>query len=105
MRVDRRVTHGASEVLVLAVRDVKVCLRVAELLRETEIDAVALVAATADTYEEVIWLGVMVDRVVGVNVLYPRDLSWKCAGSQSVPARGQNVATNIRADRDVARQS
>jgi hypothetical protein len=48
---------------------VQVGLRVPVLLGQTKIDHVDLVAALADTHEEVVGLDVAVDEVAGVNVL------------------------------------
>lgn len=67
--VDRRITSGASQVLVLSVRNVEVRLGVAVLLGQTEIDHVDLVAALTDTHEEVVGLDVTVDERLGVDVL------------------------------------
>ena len=49
VRVDGSVTSGTSQVLVLPVRNMKMCLGVAELLRKTEVDDVNLVATLANT--------------------------------------------------------
>lgn len=73
MGVDRRVTSSTSEVLVLTVGDVEMCLGVTVLLCETEIDDVDLVAALSDAHQEVVWLDVTVDEVARVDVLYARD--------------------------------
>ena len=74
MSVDAGVAGCASQVLVLPVRDVEVRLGVAVLLRETEVDDVNLVAALADTHQEVVGLDVTVDEVAGVDVLNTGDL-------------------------------
>jgi hypothetical protein len=57
---------------------VKMGLRVPELLRETEIDDVDLVATLTDPHEEVVGLDIPVDEVSRVDVLDAGDL-WKMA--------------------------
>jgi len=54
MGVDGGVTGRAGQVLVLPVQDMKMCLRVSELLCETEIDDIDLIAMLADPYKEVV---------------------------------------------------
>merc|ERR1719258_82252 len=54
-----------------AVRDVLVCLRVAVLLGEAEVDAVDQVGLAAETDEEVVRLDVAVDERLVVDVLDP----------------------------------
>ena len=75
MGVDGGVTSGTSQVLVLSVGNVEVGLRVPVLLGETKIDDIDLVAALADSHQEVVRLDVTVDEVTGVDVLDARDLS------------------------------
>jgi hypothetical protein len=67
--VDGRVARRAREVLVLALHDVHVSLRVALALREAEVDDVDDVRAAAEPHEEVIGLDVAVDEGLGVDVL------------------------------------
>lgn len=67
--VDRGVTSGTSQVLVLPVGDVQMGLRVPVLLGKTEIDNVHLVTTLADAHEEVVGLDVTVDEVPGVDIL------------------------------------
>ena len=72
--VDRGITGGTRQVLVLPVGDVEVRLRVSELLCQTKVDDVDLVATFADSHEEVVGLDVTVDEVAGVDVLHTRNL-------------------------------
>lgn len=74
MSVDGGVSRGTGEVLVLSVRDMEVCLRVAVFLGETEIDDVDLVPAFADAHQEVVGLDVAVDEVAGMDVFDTGDL-------------------------------
>jgi hypothetical protein len=69
MGVDGGVTSGTSQVLVLPVGNVKVGLRVSELLCETKIDDIDLVAALADAHQEVVRLDVTVNEVARVDIL------------------------------------
>lgn len=69
MRVDAGITGGTSQVLVLSVRDVEVRLGITVLLGQTKIDNVDLIAALANTHEEVIGLDITVDKGLGVDVL------------------------------------
>jgi hypothetical protein len=77
MSVDRSVTSSSSQVLVLAVRDVKVSLGITVLLCETEIDNVDLVSTFTDTHEEVVGFDISVNEVSRVNVFDSRDLCGK----------------------------
>ena len=74
MRVDRGVTSGTRQILVLAVRDVQVGLGVPVLLRETKINDVNLVTTLPNAHEEVVGLDVAVDEVARVDVLDAGDL-------------------------------
>ena len=67
--VNRGIAGSTSEVLVLSVRDVEVCLWVTILLGQSEINYIDLVAALANAHEEVVRLDVTVDERLGVNVL------------------------------------
>ena len=60
MGVDRGVARGAREVLVLAVRDMLVRLRVAVLLRQPEVDAVDKVGLAREADQEVVRFDVTV---------------------------------------------
>ncbi len=62
MGVDRGVTGGTSQVLVLTVWDVKVCLRVAVFLSQTEVDDIDLISTLANAHQEVVGLDVTVDE-------------------------------------------
>lgn len=73
MGVDRSVTSSTRQVLVLSVRDVEVGLGVPVLLGQTEIDNVDLVAALANTHQEVVRLDITVDKGLGVDVLDTRN--------------------------------
>ena len=73
MGVNRGVTSGTGQVLVLSVRDVEVGLGVPVLLGETEVDNVDLVTPLTDTHEEVVRLNVTVDKALGVDVLNAAD--------------------------------
>lgn len=84
MGVDRCVTSGTRKVLVLSVRDVQVGLGVTVLFGETKVNHVDLVAALADTHEEVVGLDVTVNEVAGVNVLDARDLKRSGQGAKCV---------------------
>lgn len=74
MSVDRGVTRGSSQVLVLPVRNVQVRLGVAVLLGQTEVDNVDLVAALSDAHQEVVGFDVSVNKVARVSILDSRDL-------------------------------
>jgi len=74
MGVDGGVTGHAGQVLVLPVRDMKMCLRVSELLCETEIDDIDLLA---DPHKEVVRLYVPMDEVARMDIFDVRDLVWQ----------------------------
>lgn len=69
MSVDRGITSGTRQVLVLSVRDVEVRFRVAVLLGQTKVNDIDLVATLADTHQEVVGLDVTVNEGLGVDVL------------------------------------
>src|SRR5689334_6030145 len=73
MRVDRCITSGASQVLVLAVWNVQMSLGVTVLLCKTEIDDVDLVSALANPHQEVVGLDITVDEIAGMDILNARD--------------------------------
>ena len=68
------VAGGAGQVLVLAVGDVLVRASVAVLLRQAEVDDVDQVSLLAQSHQEVVWLHISVDEVLGVDVLNATDL-------------------------------
>ena len=70
--VDRGITSGTRQVLVLSVRDVEMRLRISVLLSKTEIDDVNLVPALADTHQEVIGLDITVNEVFTVYIFNTR---------------------------------
>jgi len=64
----------AGQVLVLLVQDMKMCLQVSELLCETEIDDIDLIATLADPHKEVVRLCVPMDEVARMDIFNARDL-------------------------------
>lgn len=68
MGVNGSVTGSTSQVLVLSVRNVEVCLGIAVLLGQTEINHVDLVTTLSNTHEEVVRLDIAVDEGLGVDV-------------------------------------
>ena len=72
--VDGGVASSTGQVLVLSVGDVKVGLRVPVLLGETKVDDVDLVAALADSHQEVVRLNVPMDEVARMDILDARNL-------------------------------
>ena len=92
MSVNRGVAGGTSQILVLSVRDVEVCLRVPVLLRETEVNHVDLVASLADTHEEVVGLDVTVDEALGVDVL---DAADELVGEQEDGLEGEFAVAEV----------
>lgn len=92
MGVDGGVTSGTSQVLVLSVRDVEVCLRVTVLLCQTEIDNVDLVAPLSDAHEEVVGLDITVDEALGVDVL---DTADQLVGQQEDGLEGEFAVAEV----------
>jgi len=64
----------AGQVLVLLVRDMKMCLQVSELLCETEINDIDLIPTLADPHKEVVRLYVPMDEVARMDIFNARDL-------------------------------
>lgn len=71
------VAGRASQVLVLAVGDVLMCAGVTVFLGQAEVDDVDQVALLAQSHQEIVWLHISVDEVLGVNVLNATDLKWR----------------------------
>jgi hypothetical protein len=69
MSVDGGISGSARQVLVLAVRDVEVSLRVAVFLGQTEVNNIDLVSSLANSHQEVVRLDIAVDEGFGMNVL------------------------------------
>jgi hypothetical protein len=67
--IDRSITSSTSQALVLPVRDVEVGLWVTVSLGQPKINNINLIAALADTHEEVVRLDITVDEGLGVDVL------------------------------------
>jgi hypothetical protein len=63
MSVDGGVMGHAGQVLVLPVQDMKMCLRVSELLCETEINDIDLIAMLAGPHKKCVGLYVPMDEV------------------------------------------
>ena len=68
MRVNRGVSGGAGEVLVLAVGDVLQCARVAILLSQPEVDNVDQIPLFAQAHEEIVRFHISVDEVLRMDV-------------------------------------
>jgi hypothetical protein len=86
MGVDGGITSSSCQVLVLPIRDVEVGLGVTVFLGQTEIDDIDLVAALADTHEEVVRLDITVDEGLGVDVL---DAGDELIGQQKNSLQGE----------------
>jgi len=63
MGVDGGVMGHASQALVLPVWDMKMCLQVSELLCETKIDDIDLIATLANPHKKVVRLYVLMNEV------------------------------------------
>lgn len=74
MGVDGGVAGGACEVLILAVGDVLVRSGVTVFLGQAKVDDVDQVALLAQPHQEVVWLHVSVDEILGVDVFDAADL-------------------------------
>jgi hypothetical protein len=72
--IDRRITGGTGQVLVLAVGNVQVGLGITIFLGQTEVDDVHLISTLANAHQEVVGLDVTVDEVARVDILDTRDL-------------------------------
>ena len=71
--VDARIASSAGEILILAVRDMEVRLRVTVLLGEAKVNHIDLVATLPNAHQEVVRLDVTMDEGLGVDVLDARD--------------------------------
>jgi len=64
MRIDAGVSCSARQVLVLAVRYMLVCFRVAVLLCQSEVDDVHKVTLLAETHQKIVRLYITMDKVL-----------------------------------------
>jgi|SRR5712671_2908212 len=74
MGVDRRISGSSGQILVLAIGDMKMGLGIPVLLRKTKVNDIDLIAALANTHEEVVGFDVTMDEIAGMDVLDTRDL-------------------------------
>jgi hypothetical protein len=102
MGVDGGVTGRAGQVLVLPVWDMKMRLRVSELLCETEIDDIDLVATLADPHHEVVGLYVPMDEVARMDIFDARDLVWQFS---QFPKRKKNQMHDSPTGQPVVKRS
>lgn len=68
------VTGSAGQVLVLAVGDVLVRTGIAVFFGQAKVNDVNQVALLAQTHQEVVWLHISVDEVLGVDVFNAANL-------------------------------
>ena len=92
MGVDGGITSSSGQVLVLPIRDVEVRLWVTVFLGQTEIDDIDLVAALADTHEEVVRLDITVDEGLGMDVL---DAGDELIGQQKNGLQGELAVAEV----------
>ena len=93
MGVDGSVSSCAGQVLVLAIRDVKVSLGVSVLFGKSEIDNIDLISSLANAHEEIVGLDVSVDKVSRVDILDSRDLQ----GVRSISSNSTNGSLRVLA--------
>lgn len=84
MGVYGSVASSASQVFVLAVRDVLVGASISVLLGQAEVNDVNKVALFSQAHQKVIGLDVSVDEVLGVDVFDTADLRMKHRTDQQV---------------------
>ena len=72
MSIDTCITSSTSQVLILAVRDVEVSLRVTVFLGQAEVNNVDLISTLPNAHEKVIGFDVTVNKGFGVDVLDTR---------------------------------
>ncbi len=92
MRVDRSVSSGTRQVLVLTVWNVEVSLRITVLLGQTEINNVDLVASLANAHQEVVRLDIAVDEGLGMDVL---DAGDELVGKQENSLEGELAVAEV----------
>ena len=73
MSIDRSVSSGTSQILVLPVWDMQVCLGVSVFLGESEINHIDLITTFPNAHEKVVWLDISMDKVSRVDVFDSRD--------------------------------
>lgn len=74
MSVYAGISRCSSQVLVFPIGYVLVCSGIAILFGQTKVDDVDQVPFLAQTHQEVVWLHISVDKVLGVDVLNSTDL-------------------------------
>ena len=73
MSVDRCITSSSRQVLVLAVWNVEVGLRVAVFLCQSEVDDIDLISTLPYPHQEIVRLDITMNEGFGMNVLDTRD--------------------------------
>ncbi len=77
MSVDTGISGSSSQVLIFPIGYVLVCTGVTILLGQTKVNDVDEVSLLAQTHQEVVWLHVSVDEVLGMDVFDSADLGGK----------------------------
>ena len=73
MSIDTGIAGGSRQVLVLAIRDMEMSLRVTILLGQAKIDDVHLIPTLSNAHQEVVGLNIPVDERLGMNVFNTGD--------------------------------
>lgn len=74
MSVYGGIAGRASQILVLAIGDVLMCAGVTVFLGQAKVNDVNQVALLPQTHQEIVWLHISVNKVLGVNVFNAADL-------------------------------
>ena len=92
MRVDGSIASRAGQVLVLAVGNVEVRLRVPILLGQTKVDNVDLIPSLANAHQEVVRLDITMDEGLGVDVF---DAGDELVGEQQHGLEGELAVAEV----------
>ena len=92
MRVDGSIASRAGQVLVLAVGNVEVRLRVPILLGQTKVDNVDLIPSLANAHQEVVGLDITMDEGLGVDVF---DAGDELVGEQQHGLEGELAVAEV----------
>lgn len=74
MCVDGSITCRSSQILVLPVRDMLVCAGITVFFGQAKVNDVHQVTLLSKPHEEVVWLHVTMDEILGVDILNATNL-------------------------------
>jgi hypothetical protein len=69
MRIDAGISSRSSQVLILPIRNMQVCLWIPVLLCQPKINNIHLIGTFSQTHQEIVGFDVSMDEIFGMNIL------------------------------------